>query len=40
VPIRIWIQPDPLPRGATDKLDRRTIQATCHGDFVSSEGKN
>ncbi|MDG1182722.1 MAG: class I adenylate-forming enzyme family protein [Tateyamaria sp.] len=40
VPIRIWIQSDPLPRGATDKLDRRTIQATCHGDFVSSEGKN
>ncbi|GHG81205.1 class I adenylate-forming enzyme family protein [Pseudodonghicola xiamenensis] len=29
VPERIWMQPDPLPRGATDKIDRRGLQAAC-----------
>lgn len=29
VPERIWLQTAPLPRGTTDKLDRRGIRATC-----------
>lgn len=31
IPERIWFQNDPLPRGATDKIDRRVIQQTCLG---------
>ncbi len=33
VPERIWIQPEPLPRGATDKIDRRALCATCVPDW-------
>lgn len=29
VPERIWMQAEPLPRGTTDKIDRRGIQAAC-----------
>lgn len=29
VPDHIWIQSEPLPRGATDKLDRRMLRARC-----------
>ncbi|TDK45095.1 class I adenylate-forming enzyme family protein [Antarcticimicrobium luteum] len=29
IPERIWTQPDPLPRGATDKIDRRALRAAC-----------
>jgi acyl-CoA synthetase (AMP-forming)/AMP-acid ligase II len=29
VPERIWMQAEPLPRGATDKIDRRGLQAAC-----------
>ena len=29
VPEHIWLQTDPLPRGATDKLDRRGLQSLC-----------
>lgn len=29
IPEHIWIQYDPLPRGATDKLDRRGLRARC-----------
>jgi long-chain acyl-CoA synthetase len=29
IPQHIWLQPDPLPRGATDKIDRRALQAIC-----------
>lgn len=33
VPERIWMQPEPLPRGATDKIDRRALRATCLPDW-------
>ncbi|MDK3018273.1 class I adenylate-forming enzyme family protein [Pseudodonghicola flavimaris] len=29
IPERIWMQADPLPRGATDKIDRRVLRAAC-----------
>ncbi|PCH71810.1 MAG: long-chain fatty acid--CoA ligase [Rhodobacteraceae bacterium] len=29
LPAQIWIQTDPLPRAATDKIDRRGIRAAC-----------
>ena len=29
IPQHIWLQSEPLPRGATDKVDRRALQATC-----------
>lgn len=29
IPKHIWMQTDPLPRGATDKLDRRGIRGLC-----------
>ena len=29
IPERIWFFTDPLPRGATDKLDRRGLQSHC-----------
>lgn len=32
IPDCIWLQTQPLPRGATDKLDRRAIQAACLAD--------
>ncbi len=32
IPSRIWVQAKPLPRGATDKLDRRGIRAACLAD--------
>ena len=33
VPERIWTQADPLPRGTTDKIDRRAMRATCLPDW-------
>lgn len=29
IPAHLWTQSDPLTRGATDKIDRRAIRATC-----------
>ena len=29
VPDRVWFWHDPLPRGGTDKLDRKTLQRLC-----------
>lgn len=29
IPEHLWLQTDPLPRGATDKLDRRVLRARC-----------
>lgn len=29
IPVQVWMQQDPLPRGATDKIDRRTIRTDC-----------
>lgn len=29
IPQHFWLQTDPLPRGATDKIDRRALQAIC-----------
>ena len=29
IPEQIWLQSTPLPRGATDKIDRRALQARC-----------
>jgi long-chain acyl-CoA synthetase len=34
IPQHIWFQTDPLPRGATDKIDRRVLQATCLKDHT------
>ncbi|MGR3804719.1 class I adenylate-forming enzyme family protein [Marinibacterium profundimaris] len=31
IPERIWCQEAPLPRGATDKTDRRAVRAACLG---------
>ncbi|MCR8826541.1 class I adenylate-forming enzyme family protein [Pseudosulfitobacter koreensis] len=31
VPEHFWFQTTPLPRGTTDKIDRRALQATCLG---------
>ncbi len=37
IPDHIWIQDDPLPRGATDKLDRRTLRARCLQTLAASD---
>ncbi len=29
IPEHLWLHSDPLPRGATDKLDRRALRAQC-----------
>jgi long-chain acyl-CoA synthetase len=29
LPAQVWMQSSPLPRGATDKIDRRSIRANC-----------
>ncbi|MFC3616537.1 class I adenylate-forming enzyme family protein [Lutimaribacter marinistellae] len=33
IPERIWVQAEPLPRGATDKIDRRAIRASSIADM-------
>ncbi|MEL7098429.1 MAG: class I adenylate-forming enzyme family protein [Pseudomonadota bacterium] len=33
IPAHIWFQTTPLPRGATDKLDRRGLRDACLKDF-------
>ena len=35
IPERIWMQANPLPRGATDKIDRRALRAICLPDWDS-----
>lgn len=35
IPEHLWVQDDPLPRGATDKIDRRTIRAVCLASHIS-----
>ncbi|MFT7596901.1 MAG: long-chain acyl-CoA synthetase [Paracoccaceae bacterium] len=37
LPERIWIQTDPLPRGATTKIDRREIRRACLADESAPE---
>ena len=37
LPERIWIQTDPLPRGATTKVDRRKIRNLCLATIPTSE---
>jgi long-chain acyl-CoA synthetase len=39
IPERIWMQTDPLPRGATDKIDRRGVRARCLRDWPFAEPK-
>lgn len=34
IPQHIWLQEAPLPRGATDKIDRRALQAICLKDHT------
>jgi len=36
IPAHIWFQNTPLPRGATDKLDRRALRAACLKDFADA----
>jgi acyl-CoA synthetase (AMP-forming)/AMP-acid ligase II len=36
IPERIWIQTSPLPRGATDKTDRRALRAQCLSNLTES----
>lgn len=33
IPQHIWLQIEPLPRGATDKIDRRGLQQRCLSDL-------
>lgn len=37
LPERLWMQSDPLPRGATDKIDRRAIRTACLAEITTSE---
>jgi acyl-CoA synthetase (AMP-forming)/AMP-acid ligase II len=39
IPERIWFWPEPLPRGGTDKIDRRALRALClsHDDSATSQ---
>lgn len=34
IPEHIWLQSTPLPRGATDKIDRRVLKAACLKDHT------
>lgn len=36
IPAHIWLQRGPLPRGATDKLDRRALRAACLKDLEAT----
>jgi acyl-CoA synthetase (AMP-forming)/AMP-acid ligase II len=36
VPERIWFRTDPLPRGGTEKTDRRALRKECLGDGVGA----
>ncbi len=36
IPEHVWFQHDPLPRGATDKIDRRGLRDTCLASLVPS----
>ena len=40
IPERIWMQPDPLPRGATDKIDRRRLRAACLPEWRDPSASN
>ncbi len=37
IPEHIWMQTDPLPRGATDKLDRRGIRDHCNATLTTGK---
>ena len=37
IPEHIWFHDGPLPRGATDKLDRRGLRAQCIKSLTPSE---
>ena len=38
IPEKIWFYPEPLPRGATEKIDKRGIREACLGGAVASCG--
>ncbi|MGM0583402.1 MAG: class I adenylate-forming enzyme family protein [Pseudomonadota bacterium] len=38
IPERIWFLDEPLPRGATDKIDRRALRARCLEDVEATGG--
>ena len=38
IPEKIWFYPEPLPRGATEKIDKRGIREACLGGSVASCG--
>ena len=40
IPQYIWLQTEPLPRGATDKIDRRGMQQRCLNDLELQSKKN
>ena len=40
VPQHIWLQTEPLPRGATDKIDRRGMRQRCLNDLELQSEKN
>ena len=40
IPQHIWLQTEPLPRGATDKIDRRGMQQRCLNDLELQSEKN
>ncbi|MGH8111258.1 MAG: class I adenylate-forming enzyme family protein [Rhodanobacteraceae bacterium] len=39
VPTRIWFRDQPLPRGGTDKIDRRALRAECLAEVQPVSGK-
>ncbi|MGH8153913.1 MAG: AMP-binding protein [Rhodanobacteraceae bacterium] len=39
IPTRIWFRDQPLPRGGTDKIDRRALRAECLADTQPVSGK-
>ncbi|MBT6508705.1 MAG: acyl--CoA ligase [Marinovum sp.] len=40
IPQHIWLQIEPLPRGATDKIDRRGLQQRCLSDLQAQSETN
>ena len=40
IPQHIWLQTEPLPRGATDKIDRRGMRQRCLNDLELQSEKN
>jgi len=40
IPEHFWFQTDELPRGATDKIDRRALRTQCLNDQCDSAAAN